>query len=49
MFGNCGDRDSAAVVPEEAVCRRLGIETIYDLGGSNKADSSTRINEALGT
>ncbi len=49
VFGNGGDRDSAAVVPEQAVCRRLGIEMVYDLGGSDKADSSTRINEALGT
>ena len=48
VFANGGDRDSAVEVPEEAVCVEHGIEMIFDLGGNEKLDSSTRINEALG-
>jgi cytidyltransferase-like protein len=48
VFGNGGDRDSAAVVPEQGVCDRYGIEMVFDMGGTDKADSSSRINEALG-
>lgn len=48
IFGNGGDRDSGAVVPESAVCEKYGIEMIFDLGGSEKRDSSTRINRELG-
>ncbi len=47
VFGNGGDRDSAAVVPEQEVCDRYGIEMVFDMGGAYKADSSSRINEAL--
>lgn len=47
VFANGGDRDSAAVVPEEEVCARHGIEMVFDMGGSDKADSSTRVNAAL--
>lgn len=47
VFGNGGDRDSAAVVPEQAVCDRYGIEMVFDMGGTDKADSSSRINQAL--
>lgn len=49
VFANGGDRDSAAVVPEEAVCRRYDIEMVFDMGGTDKADSSSRINAMLGT
>ena len=48
VFGNGGDRDAAAEVPEAEVCQRLGIEMVFDMGGTDKADSSSRINEALG-
>ncbi len=48
IFGNGGDRDSGAVVPESEVCDRHGIEMVFDLGGAEKHDSSTRINQALG-
>jgi glycerol-3-phosphate cytidylyltransferase/D-beta-D-heptose 7-phosphate kinase/D-beta-D-heptose 1-phosphate adenosyltransferase len=48
LFGNGGDRDSAAVVPEQEVCDRYGVEMVFDMGGTDKADSSSRINEALG-
>ena len=50
-FCNGGDRDPAAVpIPtaEGAVCERLGIQMAWGVGGDTKADSSSRINEALG-
>ena len=47
VFANGGDRDSDNVTPEAAVCHELGIEMVYGVGGV-KADSSTRINQALG-
>ena len=47
IFGNGGDRESGAVVPETDVCDRYGITMVFDLGGNTKADSSTRINAAL--
>jgi cytidyltransferase-like protein len=47
IFGNGGDRDSAAEVPEQEVCDRYGITMVFDMGGNAKADSSTRINQAL--
>ncbi len=48
IFANGGDRDSAKEVPEAEVCERYGIEMIFDAGGTDKADSSTRINQAMG-
>lgn len=48
VFGNGGDRNEAAVVPEQAVCDQHGIEMVFDMGGADKADSSSRINEAMG-
>ncbi len=48
VFGNGGDRDSGAVVPETAVCEQYGIEMVFDMGGTNKRDSSSRINQELG-
>ncbi|MEE8601883.1 adenylyltransferase/cytidyltransferase family protein [Euzebya tangerina] len=47
VFGNGGDRDSAAEVPEQTVCDRYSIEMVFDMGGTEKADSSTRINAAM--
>jgi glycerol-3-phosphate cytidylyltransferase/D-beta-D-heptose 7-phosphate kinase/D-beta-D-heptose 1-phosphate adenosyltransferase len=50
-FCNGGDRDpdhDAVPTAENAVCERLGIEMAWGVGGTSKADSSTRINEALG-
>ena len=49
-FCNGGDRDPEqnAVPPAEAVvCDRLGISMVWGVGGETKADSSSRINEAL--
>ncbi|MGI9604756.1 MAG: adenylyltransferase/cytidyltransferase family protein [Acidimicrobiales bacterium] len=47
VFGNGGDR-RPEFVPEAAVCERLGIELVFDLGGTDKSDSSSRINMELG-
>lgn len=49
VFGNGGDdRRNNAEVPESAVCERYGIEMVFGMGGSNKADSSSRLIEELG-
>jgi cytidyltransferase-like protein len=47
IFANGGDRDSEKAIPETAVCREFGIHMVFGVGGE-KADSSTRINQALG-
>jgi glycerol-3-phosphate cytidylyltransferase/D-beta-D-heptose 7-phosphate kinase/D-beta-D-heptose 1-phosphate adenosyltransferase len=48
IFANGGDRNSSKVVPETGVCEEFGIRMVYGVGGNNKADSSTRINQATG-
>lgn len=48
IFANGGDRASVKEVPETQVCRDYNIEMVFGVGGTNKADSSTRINQALG-
>ncbi len=48
VFANGGDRASGAVVPETAVCEEYGIAMTFGMGGTEKADSSTRINMMLG-
>lgn len=48
VFANGGDRDSEKAIPEGDVCRQYGIEMVFGVGGVEKADSSTRINQALG-
>lgn len=48
LFANGGDRNSGEVVPEAPVCEELGIEMVFDMGGTVKADSSSRINVELG-
>jgi cytidyltransferase-like protein len=48
IFANGGDRDSEQAIPEGEVCHRYGIELVFGVGGNEKADSSTRINQALG-
>jgi len=49
IFANGGDRSSAAKISEADVCEELGIELRFGIGGEEKADSSTRINAALGS
>lgn len=48
VFANGGDRASEKEVPETRVCRDYDIEMVFGVGGTEKADSSTRINQALG-
>lgn len=48
VFANGGDRKSGEVVPEASACEQYGIRMIFDMGGNEKADSSTRINMELG-
>ena len=48
VFANGGDRASSTVVPESPVCAEHGIEMVFGVGGTEKVDSSTRINMALG-
>lgn len=48
VFANGGDRDSEKAIPETEVCREHGIKMVFGVGGMEKADSSTRINQALG-
>jgi len=48
IFANGGDRDSEKAIPEGVICRKHNIEMVFGVGGDNKADSSTRINQALG-
>ena len=48
VFANGGDRSEGKVVPESAVCEKYNISMIFDAGGNEKIDSSTRINQAMG-
>jgi bifunctional ADP-heptose synthase (sugar kinase/adenylyltransferase) len=47
-FANGGDRSTPSAVAEAEMCERLGISLKLGVGGSEKADSSSRINAALG-
>ena len=48
VFANGGDRDSVKAIPEGEVCDEHNIVMVFGVGGTEKADSSTRINQALG-
>ncbi len=50
VFCNGGDRRGAGDIPEHErrVCAEAGIEMRFGVGGTDKADSSSRIIEALG-
>ncbi len=47
-FANGGDRSEPSAVAEAELCETLGIELKLGVGGCEKADSSSRINAALG-
>ncbi len=47
IFANGGDR-IPEFVPESSVCEDHGIELVFGVGGTDKADSSSRINVELG-
>ncbi len=40
VFANGGDRRDEAVIPEAGVCRELGIEMIFNVGGGKVQSSS---------
>jgi glycerol-3-phosphate cytidylyltransferase/D-beta-D-heptose 7-phosphate kinase/D-beta-D-heptose 1-phosphate adenosyltransferase len=48
VFANGGDRDSEKVTPETEICHEYAVTMLFGVGGTEKADSSTRINQALG-
>lgn len=48
IFANGGDRDSEKAIPETTVCNEYGIKMVFGVGGMQKADSSSRINQATG-
>ena len=48
IFANGGDRDSEKAIPEGVICRKHNIQMIFGVGGDEKSDSSTRINQAMG-
>jgi glycerol-3-phosphate cytidylyltransferase/D-beta-D-heptose 7-phosphate kinase/D-beta-D-heptose 1-phosphate adenosyltransferase len=48
VFCNGGDRSRPEAVAEYELCRELGIELAFGVGGEEKADSSSRINAELG-
>jgi glycerol-3-phosphate cytidylyltransferase/D-beta-D-heptose 7-phosphate kinase/D-beta-D-heptose 1-phosphate adenosyltransferase len=48
IFANGGDRDSEKAIPEAEVCHTHNIQLVFGVGGTEKADSSTRINQAMG-
>lgn len=48
IFANGGDRSEPSAVAEYDTCSRLGIEVVLGVGGTEKADASSRINRALG-
>lgn len=48
IFANGGDRSSGDEIPETDVCEKYGIQLKFGVGGSEKSDSSTRINQAVG-
>jgi glycerol-3-phosphate cytidylyltransferase/D-beta-D-heptose 7-phosphate kinase/D-beta-D-heptose 1-phosphate adenosyltransferase len=49
LFCNGGDRSSAGDVPsaETHLSEEIGLRMVYGVGGEDKADSSSRINEEL--
>ncbi len=48
VFANGGDRSTNKVVPEADICKKYNISMIFDAGGTEKSDSSTRINQETG-
>lgn len=47
IFANGGDRSEPESISEYETCQTLGIELAFGVGGTDKADSSTRINAAV--
>ena len=45
IFANGGDRGSVGDVPETSICVRYGIEMLFDVGGTDKLNSSSNVNK----
>lgn len=48
IFANGGDRDSEKAIPETDVCKKNHIEMKFGVGGDDKPNSSSNINQRLG-
>ena len=48
IFANGGDRKDKKLVPEAPICEEFGIEMLFNVGGNEKANSSSDINKRLG-
>jgi len=46
VFANGGDRKDAAGIPEADVCRELGIEMVFNVGGGKVQSSSELVKHA---
>ena len=46
VFANGGDRRDAVDIPESAVCRELGIEMVFNVGGGKVQSSSELVQRA---
>lgn len=46
VFANGGDRRATGDIPEAAVCRELGIEMIFNVGGGKVQSSSDLVQRA---
>lgn len=47
VFANGGDRRDPTDIPEAEICRRLGIEMLFGIGGDDKANSTSDIEERV--
>ena len=48
IFANGGDRESRKVVPETPICEKYNIEMKFGVGGTDKPNSSSSINQLRG-
>ena len=48
IFCNGGDRSTTDDIPETEVCKKNNIQLVFEVGDTEKFDSSTRINQARG-
>ena len=46
IFANGGDRKDEASIPESAICKKLGVEMIFNVGRSGKIRSSSELLKA---
>ena len=48
IFANGGDRNSTEDIPENKIAKKYDIRLEFGIGGNQKSDSSTRINQETG-